>query len=60
VSITFSSVPGRHYSVEGSTDLSTWTIIDGPMSGIGSSITRSYIVPVDTVPKYFLRVRGGP
>ncbi len=59
-SITFPSGLGRHYSVEGCTDLVSWTTIDGPLSGTGSSITRSYIVPVGTTPKYFLHVRGGP
>ncbi len=59
-SITFPSVLGRHYTVEGCTDLVSWMMIDGPLSGTGSSITRSYIIPVGTTPKYFLRVRGGP
>ena len=59
-SITFPSVLGRHYTVEGCTDLVSWMMIDGPLAGTGSPITRSYIVPVGTTPKYFLHVRGGP
>jgi hypothetical protein len=58
--ITFPSVSGRHYTVEDSTDLTTWTMLDPPMSGTGGPISRLYTVPAGTVPKFFVRVRGGP
>jgi hypothetical protein len=58
-SITFPSVLGRHYTVEGSTDLSGWLFVDGPISGTGGPIVRSYPLPGNT-PKYFLHVLGGP
>lgn len=43
ITLTFPSVTGRQYSVEGSTDLSTWLVIDSSLSGNGSPITQSYV-----------------
>ena len=60
LNVTFPSVPARNYSLEYTTDFVTWTPIPGPATtGTGNPITLN-VGPVNTFPKFFLRVRVGP
>src|SRR5205814_2192911 len=58
--VTFSTVAGHQYSLEGSPDLVTWTAINGSaFTGDGNP----HISPVDitsTPARYFVRVLVGP
>lgn len=58
--ISFPGVAGRHYTVEGSTDLNAWSPIVGPFLGTTGpnpvTVSFSNLIP----PNYFLRVRVGP
>ncbi len=59
LTVTFPSVAGRSYTVESSTDLKTWTQIDGPLTGAGSPITRNYSFSSGVTPRLFLRASVG-
>lgn len=59
VTVTFPSVAGRNYSFESSTDLVSWTPIDGaPVAGTGNPLVIQ-LGPFSNAAKLFVRVRTG-
>jgi len=62
LNVTFPSVLGRNYTLEGTTDLALWPWTPVPNSatvGTGGVITIP-IGPMTGIPNYFVRVRVGP
>ena len=58
--VTFTTVAGRHYSLESTTDFVTWTNIPGAeRTGTGNPIVDP-IGPVSSFTKLFVRARVGP
>jgi fibronectin-binding autotransporter adhesin len=61
VSITFSSVSGRHYSVEESSDLNGWSFLEGAIpAAVGTVTTRTYFFAGGVPSKLFFHVLPGP
>ena len=60
ISVTFPTVLTRHYTVEYSTDLASWTPVGGATyAGTGAPIT-STLGPITGFTRFFLRVSVGP
>lgn len=59
-SLYWQSVPGRNYTVEQSSDLSTWTPVPGYESVPATGGTTGVNLPLDSAPRRFYRVRLAP
>lgn len=58
--LTWRSIPGRHYAVEESTDLSEWATFDGFESIPATGPSTSAQLPAGTTPSRFYRVQVLP
>ena len=54
--LTFSSVAGIHYALEGSADLVDWQVIGSPHTASGAASTLSFTAPVTDPPLRFFRI----
>lgn len=54
--LTFSSVAGIHYALEGSADLVDWQVIGSPHTANGPASTLSFTAPVTDPPLRFFRI----
>ncbi len=56
MTITWASVPGRRYRVEGSNNLQQWTTVAGGISAVGGSTSYQWMLPPSHRGQAFVRI----